>query len=488
MEPGDAPLTWLDWGTDAFGRAHLGRRLILLSLVTRWSEASERLDAETFGDRAVRRRIAEAAVPVRVDADERPDLAERYTLGGWPTTALLTPGGAVVSGGTFIGPGRLVAAIDRAASLMEAEGRALESRAEAPRWPAQPAVDGDSEIDRTSVECFRAVLGGAYDADHGGFGTTPKLPHARALRGGLAIAARGEDPELTEMLSRTLDAIGWRELSDESTGAFFRSSAAVDWSRPDRVRLAEVNADLLDVYVDAAEILGQTRYRARAADVAAFLVDELRDETGAIGASLVDRPDGETSRDTRLFVDANARVAAALVRAAGAVEEQRLFDAAIGIVERIVPEAYRQGAGVAHLLDPRPRVRGLLVDQVQVARALVAIAAETGTVAYWDLAEELMRGAIAKLWDRRRRAFVDRVTTTAGAGDAGLLACPFASLAVNCDAVHVLRALATRTGDATFLSRADDILRAFAPVWQEAGLEGGSYVAAVLSVGAEAVC
>ena len=278
--------------------------------------------------------------------------------------------------------------------------------------------------------------------------------------------------------SRTLDAIGWRELSDESTGAFFRSCAAADWSRPDRVRLADVNADLLDVYVDAAAILGQTRYRARAADAAAFLVDDLRDESGGVVGSLVDLPDGETRRDTRHFADANGRIAAALVRAARAVEEQRLLDAAVGIVERIVPDVYRQGAGVAHMLDPRPRVRGLLVDQVQVASALVTVAAETGTVAYWDLAEELMRGAIAKLWDAGRRAFVDRVATTAGAGDTGLLAYPFVSLAANCEAVHVLRALASRTGDETFLLRADDILRAFAPRWHEAGLEGGVYVAA----------
>ena len=39
----------------------------------------------------------EALIGVRVDADERPDIADRYTFGGWPTLAVLTPDGAVLS-------------------------------------------------------------------------------------------------------------------------------------------------------------------------------------------------------------------------------------------------------------------------------------------------------------------------------------------------------------------------------------------------------
>jgi len=31
-------------------------------------------------------------IPVRVDNDQRPDVNARYNMGGWPTTALLTPG------------------------------------------------------------------------------------------------------------------------------------------------------------------------------------------------------------------------------------------------------------------------------------------------------------------------------------------------------------------------------------------------------------
>ena len=38
----------------------------------------------------------------QVDTDERPDVNERYNMGGWPTTAFLTPDGHLMTGGTYI--------------------------------------------------------------------------------------------------------------------------------------------------------------------------------------------------------------------------------------------------------------------------------------------------------------------------------------------------------------------------------------------------
>ena len=39
--------------------------------------------------------INQRFVPVRVDNDERPDINARYNMGGWPTTAFLTPDGTL---------------------------------------------------------------------------------------------------------------------------------------------------------------------------------------------------------------------------------------------------------------------------------------------------------------------------------------------------------------------------------------------------------
>ena len=93
---------WREWSAAALAEAVAEHKPILLSLVTAWSEECAAMDEATYG-RAEVVAVAESRfVTVRVDADRRPDLNDRYNLGGWPTTALLTPDGHVLSGGTYL--------------------------------------------------------------------------------------------------------------------------------------------------------------------------------------------------------------------------------------------------------------------------------------------------------------------------------------------------------------------------------------------------
>ena len=60
--------------------------------------------AQSYSDPGVISYINEHYVPVRVDNDQRPDINARYNMGGWPTTAFLTPEGELMTGGTYIPP------------------------------------------------------------------------------------------------------------------------------------------------------------------------------------------------------------------------------------------------------------------------------------------------------------------------------------------------------------------------------------------------
>ena len=84
-------IDWLDWGPEAFARAARERKPVLLSIgasVVPRVRGHGPHHLRRSGHRGTGRR---ATVPVRVDADRRPDVNERYNLEGWPTTALLTP-------------------------------------------------------------------------------------------------------------------------------------------------------------------------------------------------------------------------------------------------------------------------------------------------------------------------------------------------------------------------------------------------------------
>src|SRR5262249_60518511 len=90
------------------------------------------MDDETWDDPAVAALVDRAAVPVRVDADARPDVYARYHLGGLPTTALLDPDGRFVRGGTYFSPVELGRFLDL--GLEDWRG----GRRAPPRPPAPP--------------------------------------------------------------------------------------------------------------------------------------------------------------------------------------------------------------------------------------------------------------------------------------------------------------------------------------------------------------
>ena len=63
--------------------------------------ATAAMTAGAYADPRVADLVDERFVPIRVDADERPDVGDRYGLGAWPTTAFLTPDGQVLGGETY---------------------------------------------------------------------------------------------------------------------------------------------------------------------------------------------------------------------------------------------------------------------------------------------------------------------------------------------------------------------------------------------------
>src|SRR4051812_41149826 len=109
-------IEWRPWGADAFAQAARDRKPVLLSITAAWCRACQEMDRTTYADAAVAAIVGDRFVAVRVDADRRPDINERYNLGGWPTTAFLTPRGDIMTGGTFVPVDRMAGVLERVAT------------------------------------------------------------------------------------------------------------------------------------------------------------------------------------------------------------------------------------------------------------------------------------------------------------------------------------------------------------------------------------
>jgi hypothetical protein len=143
-----------------------------------------------------------------VDNDRRPDVNSRYNMGGWPTTAFLTPEGDILTGATYLPPDKMRHLLDRVAAYYREHGAEITA---GPRGGAGREGGGDEDrvpggdggrvagreggLDRAAVlsaiDEVAARMEEAYDPFHGGFGAAPKFPQVDALRLLLVLHLRG---------------------------------------------------------------------------------------------------------------------------------------------------------------------------------------------------------------------------------------------------------------------------------------------------------
>lgn len=440
MTPTSSAVDWLPWGRVAFERARAEHKPVLLSIVAPWSTGCAEMDRVSYADAGVVRAIHEGFVAIRVDADHRPDIADRYALGGLPTTAFLTPAGAVIGGGTYVPPDRLRAALITVASqTLPPDGPGAP-----PSVPAAAAAASAQADDAQLLELTFAT----FDETHAGFGSAPKFPHPAPVHLALDLHEESGDPLMLERAARTLDAMGWGGLYDEADGGFFRCAAS-DWSDAQAEKLLPVNAALLDLYLHGGRVASNERWFARAVDVVHFIERQLIAANGAWRFS----PSADPGRQ---FSDSNALAASAMLHAARVFDDEALGKRAIEALERVLLSSYRPGHGVAH---SAAGVRGLLTDQVAMASATLDAWESTGNIVYRMMGEELMHFAVRTLWDESGGGFLDRVMDDSDPAQ-GLLGVPLKPFVLNCEAAVVLRRLAEATNDAEFGRRAAETLNA----------------------------
>lgn len=73
----DLKIEWQPWSDQIFAHAAKEQKLVLLDLGAGWCHWCHVMDEQTYADPAVSALLREKYLAVRVDADARPDLANR---------------------------------------------------------------------------------------------------------------------------------------------------------------------------------------------------------------------------------------------------------------------------------------------------------------------------------------------------------------------------------------------------------------------------
>jgi len=462
---------WLPWGVDAFARARAEGKPVLLSITAAWCRACHEMDRTTYAEPGVAALIRDRFIPVRVDTDRRPDINDRYNLGGWPTTAFLTSDGDVLTGATFVPPDRMSGVLTRVADAFHARNVDMHGSTPAARDLAEAEGEGgrrDLSIDELVDSIFST-----FDQEHGGFGIEPKFPLTAPLHLAIALYRDNGDERWRHIVEHTLDGMADGGLWDRAgAGGFYRYATTRDWRFPHEEKLLETNAGLLRVFAEAALVFGRSVDRDRCKALAGFITTTLRAEAGGFHGSDADRI---------LYADANAAAAGALLGAATVLDDSTLGQEALASFERVIMLCYKPGLGIAHYFDGAARVRGLLGDQVAAIAALLDAYDVSEGEPYRMMAEELGLFIVRDMWDSAGGGFFDRAQ---GSDDIGLLRTRRKPFVANADAALALARLSRleqRTGfpdPAAFREHAEGALRVAAAQLDGQGPLAAHYILA----------
>ena len=369
-----AEIAWREWSPAAFEAALEADRPILLGISAVWCHWCHVMDETTYSDQGVIDLINRHYVPIRVDNDLRPDVNNRYNMGGWPTTAFLTPQGDVMTGATYLPPDQMLGALQRVQEFYrnrkpEIASQVLEARKKASSVVAASA----GSLDPRLVDAVLSAVENAHDSTYGGFGGSPKFPQTDAIALLVEQAARRGEPQLLEMARFTLRQMAGGGTYDHVEGGFFRYSTTQDWSVPHFEKMLEDHGGLISGLALAGE--GEILDSATG-----YLDSVLRDPATGLYAGSQDadeqyyaldaagRAEHQTPYvDRRVYSNWNSMLAVAYLEADARLGRPVLRQHAAELLERLFADNFSATGGMLHAEG----AGGQLGDQVWALLAAV---------------------------------------------------------------------------------------------------------------------
>jgi uncharacterized protein YyaL (SSP411 family) len=437
------PVRWQPWGRDAFALAARLDRPVLLyigSNVCRWCTQSDR---EIYTDPDIGTIINTLFVPVRVDRDERPDVAQHYQaaiehlvgLRGWPLTVFLTADGSAFFGGTYFPADDPITGRGLKQLLPEI-ARSYHNQ--------RPSIDEQAALLRELVRSNSGQLRGVLRPSLVQEGLASVRRDIEAAVRNRAMSGSVMYAEATALLLSGDSAA--RATARRALDQMLDTTVASAGEDPPRL----VRAALATTLASAWGVTGELHYR----DLGRARVRELATELADLDAL---RP-----KDA-VFADQESYVIEHLLIASGAFGESAAVHHAIRALDALLQRTYARAWGVRHAVAKGaasvPAPLGLLQDQVQVAAACLAAQHISRDARYLDVAKDLV-AVIERAYADSQGGYYD--TSVPLLDERGKRIFDDVLPGPNAQMALVLANLASVTNDLMYRRRARRTLEAFA--------------------------
>lgn len=479
-----ASLEWHEWGKEAFDRAEVEDKLILLDLTAVWCHACHIMDQTTYTDPGVLALLQENFIAVRVDTDQRPDLEARYRTGGWPTTSLLLPTGEILFQANSLEPEVMIELLQEAKVMYEEEKNDLREQASL-LWNrvkenVQTHQSSNVALRRAMASHSVDMMKKEFDVVNGGFRNHPKFFEPEAIQMALAYGFFENDVELINMGLTTLEK--QVALLDPVWGGFYRYAEQADWSQPHFEKMLTIQAENLHNYVKAYQFTGNTEFKHIAWRIIDFVEQFLTDpQTGQFfesqdadvrdlrGKTLISgreyfswnaiqrKARGMPLVDRRIYTGSNADMALAYLHASQVLERPALQVKALAVLRQIVDERFHQEMGLAHGSATNSlKLHGMLSDHIRLGMALLEAFRATEDLDFLEIAEALAHNTQTLLEDTQIGGFFDRRLSS---DSLGLLKIPTKPARENIQAARLFLDLFHLTNKDTYRMTAERTLQ-----------------------------
>jgi uncharacterized protein YyaL (SSP411 family) len=303
------PVNWVSWSNDAFEKAKLENKLVLVSIgysACHWCHVMEH---ESFENEEVAALMNRFFICIKVDREERPDVDQIYMSavqlmtqqGGWPLNCFTLPDGRPVYGGTYFQKEQWMQILRSLNHTFEHKYEEVISYASRLHEGIQQSELIDkplpiAEFQASKINELILRWSANFDQREGGGTRAPKFPLPSNYDFLLRYATWNKDSKVKKHVFLTLTKMAQGGIYDQIGGGFARYSVDMLWKVPHFEKMLYDNGQLISLYAKAYQEFKDPSFKRVVYQTVEWLERDMLTPEGAFFSAVDADSEGEEGK------------------------------------------------------------------------------------------------------------------------------------------------------------------------------------------------